>query len=210
MLKLEQTEQNKKEGHILVHFLGDDFKGAKKKTGIARLIGIANELSVQFLVTFQSNTTGFLVFIVEQFFVGSIELADGLVGHSVHTVNSEFSKSDGTITVDINGLENAGYKGLKGRWKINICLSNTIILDGFCEFISANFVVLVEVSQIGNLVPQVSHDLLVFLECGFIPVAFAFNDGVANGQAFEIVLIQETVVVDVVHVPDDELDSVIP
>ena len=65
MLKLEQTEQNKKEGHILVHFLGDDFKGAKKKTGIARLIGIANELSVQFLVTFQSNTTGFLVFILQ-------------------------------------------------------------------------------------------------------------------------------------------------
>ena len=73
-----------------------------------------------------------------------------------------------------------------------------------------NITYLVEVSQIGNLVPQVSHDLLVFLECGFIPVAFAFNDGVANGQAFEIVLIQETVVVDVVHVPDDELDSVIP
>ena len=65
MLKLEQTEQNKKEGHILVHFLGDDFKGGKKKTGIARLIGIANELSVQFLVTFQSNTTGFLVFILQ-------------------------------------------------------------------------------------------------------------------------------------------------
>merc|ERR1712110_118690 len=169
MLKLEQTEQNKKEGHILVHFLGDDFKGAKKKTGIARLIGIANELSVQFLVTFQSNTTGFLVFIVEQFFISSIELADGLVGHSVHTVNSEFSKSDGTITVNINGS----------------------------ELISRNLSILVEVSQIGNLVPQVSHDLLVFLECGF-------NDGVANGQAFEIVLIQETIVVDVIHVPDDE------
>jgi len=211
MLKLEQTEQNKKEGHILVgHFLRDDFKGAKEETGIARLIRIANELSVQFLVTFQSNTTGFLVIIVEQFFIGSIELPDGLVGHSVHAINSEFSESDGTVTVNINGLENAGYKGLKGRWKINICLSNTVTLDGFCEFVSANFIVLVEVSQFGNLVPQVSHDLLVLLECAFIPVTFAFNDGVANGQAFEVVLIQRTVAVDVVHVPDDELDAVIP
>merc|ERR1712088_674411 len=209
MLKLEQRNKTKKKD-ILVHFLFDDFKGAKEETGIARLIGIANELSVQFLVTFQSNTTGFLVIIVEQFFIGSIELPDGLVGHSVHAINSGFSESDGTVTVNINGLENAGYKGLKGRWKINICLSNTVTLDGFCEFISANFVVLVEVSQLGNLVPQVSHDLLVLLECAFIPVTFAFDDGVANSQAFEVILIQETVVVNVVHVPDDELDAVIP
>merc|ERR1712088_901962 len=197
MLKLEQRNKTKKKD-ILVHFLFDDFKGAKEETGIARLIGIANELSVQFLVTFQSNTTGFLVFIVEQFFISSIELADGLVGHSVHTVNSEFSKSDGTITVNINGSELILNKMFECCWQLIKLFSFCGFFDSLYELISRNLSILVQVSQIGNLVPQVSHDLLVFLECGFIPVAFAFNDGVANGQAFEIVLIQETIVVDVV------------
>merc|ERR1712141_505991 len=100
------NKRNKtKKKDILVHFLFDDFKGAKEETGIARLIRIANELSVQFLVTFQSNTTGFLVIIVEQFFIGSIKLTNGLVGHSVHAINSEFSESDGTVTVNIKCSE---------------------------------------------------------------------------------------------------------
>ena len=69
---------------------------------------------------------------------------------------------------------------------------------------------LVEISQFSDLVPQVSHDLLVLLEGGVVPLAFALNDGVANGQAFEVVLVQEAVVVNVVHIPDDELDAVVP
>ena len=69
---------------------------------------------------------------------------------------------------------------------------------------------LVEVSQIGDLVPEVLHDFLVLLEDGLVPFTFAFDDCVANGQTFKVVLVQETVVVNVVHVPDDELDAVVP
>merc|ERR1712088_167505 len=118
MLKLEQRNKTKKKD-ILVHFLFDDFKGAKEETGIARLIGIANELSVQFLVTFQSNTTGFLVIIVEQFFIGSIKLTNGLVGHSVHAINSEFRESDGTVTVNINGSELILNKMFECCWQVS-------------------------------------------------------------------------------------------
>ena len=69
---------------------------------------------------------------------------------------------------------------------------------------------LVEICQLSNLVPQVSHDLLVLLESGIVPLTLALNDGVANGQAFEVVLVQGAVAVNVVHVPHDELDAVIP
>merc|ERR1712186_276940 len=75
---------------------------------------------------------------------------------------------------------------------------------------SGNLSILVEVSQFSDLGPQVSHDLLVFLEHGFIPVTLAFNDGVADSQAFEITFVQCSVAVNVIHIPDDEFDAVIP
>merc|ERR1712045_1071839 len=64
--------------------------------------------------------------------------------------------------------------------------------------------------QLGDFVPQVSHDLLVLLESGFVPVTLTLDDGVADGEAFEVIFVQCTVAVNVVHVPDDELDTVIP
>ena len=69
---------------------------------------------------------------------------------------------------------------------------------------------LVEVSQLGDLVPQVGHDLLVLLVPVFAPLALALNDGVPHGEALEVVLVEEAVVVNVVHEADHELDAVIP
>ena len=69
---------------------------------------------------------------------------------------------------------------------------------------------LVEVGKIGNLVPQVPHHLLVLLELGVFPFSLSFDDGVADGQALEVVPVQDAVVVNVVHVPDDEFDAVVP
>ena len=69
---------------------------------------------------------------------------------------------------------------------------------------------LVEICQLGNLIPQVGHDLLVLLEDVLAPLALGLDDSVADSQALEVVLVQEPVVVDVVHVAHDELDAVVP
>ena len=69
---------------------------------------------------------------------------------------------------------------------------------------------LVKVCELCDLVPQVGHDLLVLGELGVVPLALALDDGVPDGEALEVVLVQEAVVVDVVHEPHDELDAVVP
>merc|ERR1712168_207324 len=100
------------------------------------------------------------------------------------------------------GFESSGHIG---EWFVH-----TIFLDSSSEFFCVNFTVLIEISQLSNFIPQVSHDLLVLLESSLVPVTLALDDGVANSQAFKIVFVQRTIAVDVVHVPDDELDTVIP
>merc|ERR1711983_164253 len=145
------------------------------------------------------NASSLLVVIVEHFFVGGIEFANALVGHPVHAVNSEFGKANGTVTVNVNGSEIGVNKGFEGCRHISECFALAVGLNS-----------LFKISQLSDLVPQVSHDLLVLLESGLIPLALAFNDGVTNGQAFEVVLVQCTIAVNVVHVPDDELDAVVP
>ena len=69
---------------------------------------------------------------------------------------------------------------------------------------------LVEVCELCDLVPEVCHDLLVLGELGVVPLALALDDGVAHGQALEVVLVQEAVVIDVVHEPHHELHPVVP
>jgi len=69
---------------------------------------------------------------------------------------------------------------------------------------------LVEICQFGDLIPQVCHDLLVLLEDVLTPLSLGLDDGVADSQALEVVLVQEPVVVDVVHIAHDELDAVVP
>jgi len=78
--------------------LFDDRKGAEKVDGVAALVGVADELSVQLLVTSKGDASSLLVVIVEQLFVGGIEFTNALVGHPVHAVNSEFGKANGTVT----------------------------------------------------------------------------------------------------------------
>ena len=69
---------------------------------------------------------------------------------------------------------------------------------------------LVEISQFSDFVPQISHDLLVLLEGSVIPLALALNHGVPDGQTFKVILVQSTIAINVVHVPDDEFDTVVP
>merc|ERR1712037_762311 len=87
--------------------LVDDLKGAKQVDCWAFLVGVADELGVQFLVAGKSDTSNLLVFvkIVEQLVVGGIKVSDALVGHPVDAVNPEFGQTNGTVTININRSE---------------------------------------------------------------------------------------------------------
>lgn len=178
--------------------------------GVAVLIGVADELGVQFLVTGKGDASGLLVFLVEELVVGSIELSNGLVGHPLDTVCPVFVDSYAAVTIDINSSEKSVNESLEGFGEIAVALSYTVVLDSGLKLLSGHLSILVEVGKIGNLVPQVPHDLLVLLELGVLPFSLSFDDGVADGQALEVVPVQDAVVVNVVHVPDDEFDAVVP
>jgi len=198
---------------VVVVVVGDDLElgqGSEEVACVAALIGVSDELSVQLLVTGQGDATGLLVLIVEELLVGSIQLSDGLVGHPLDAVCPVLVDPNSAVTVYVNSSEARVNEKFEccGEFVIRFSLAGN--LDSLFEFLSRNFTVLVEVSEISNLVPQVLHDFLVLLELGIIPFTFSFDDCVANGQTFEVVLVQETVVVNVVHVPDDEFDAVVP
>jgi len=185
-------------------------QGSEEVASVALLIGVADELSVQLLVTGKGDSTGLLVLIVEELLVGSIQLSNGLVGHPLDAVCPVLVDSNSAVTIDIDGPEDCVNKVFESCGQLSEWLADGSSLESLLELLDGNLSVLVEVSQISDLVPQVLHDLLVLLELGVIPFAFAFDDCVANGQTFEVVLVQETVVVNVVHVPDDEFDAVVP
>jgi hypothetical protein len=94
--------------------LVDDLKGAKQVDCWAFLVGVADELGVQFLVAGKSDTSNLLVFVVEQLVVGGIKVSDALVGHPVDAVNPEFGQTNGTVTININGFEILINEGLEG------------------------------------------------------------------------------------------------
>jgi hypothetical protein len=56
---------------------------------------------------------------------------------------------------------------------------------------------LVEVSELCDLAPQVLHDLLVVSEALSGVLAPAFDDGGAESQALEVILVQVAIVVNV-------------
>lgn len=188
----------------------DDLEGAKEEASVASLVRVANEVGVKLLVTFKGDSSLLLVIIVQKLVISIIELLDGLVGHPLNTVASEFVDSNGAVTININGFEKAVNECFESGWELGIALAHAIVLNGFFKLISGDLTILVEVSKFSNFSPEVGHDLLVFLEDILAPLSLGLNDGVANGQALEVVLVQEAVVVNVVHVPDDELDTVIP
>lgn len=67
---------------------------SEEVASVAVLVGVADELSVQLLVTGEGDATGLLVLSGEELLVGSIQFSDGLVGHPLDAVSSEFVDSD--------------------------------------------------------------------------------------------------------------------
>jgi len=198
---------------VYVRMLNGDlelWQRSEEVAGVALLVGVADELSVELLVTGEGDASVLLVLSVQELVERSIQVSNGPVGHPLDAVSSVLVDSNSAVTVNINSSEKSVNESLEGLGEIVVALSYTMILESLLKLISGHLTVLVEVSQVCDLVPQVLHDVLVLLEAGLIPLAFSLDDCVANGQTFEVVLVQEAVVVNVVHVPDDELDAVVP
>merc|ERR1711963_191750 len=123
------NKRNKTEKKDISVHSTNNFERAEEVASIARLIRVANELSVQFLVASQSNTTGLFVVIVEQFFVSGIKILDVFVCHPVYAVNSVFCESNSAVTVNINGFESTSDEGFEGRGQLIISLISAVCFN---------------------------------------------------------------------------------
>merc|ERR1711963_1233622 len=111
------NKRNKTEKKDISVHSTNNFERAEEVASIARLIRVANELSVQFLVASQSNTTGLFVVIVEQFFVSGIKILDVFVCHPV-TQSTLYSVSPTVPSPSTSIVLNcASMKNLKAAGK---------------------------------------------------------------------------------------------
>jgi len=191
-------------------FLFDDLEWAEEVAGVAVLIGVGDEVSVELLVAGLVDAASLLVVLSAELVEGSIDVLDISEGSPGDAVKAVLINANQTVTVDVNGLELVFDEGLEGRGETFVLLALAVGLDSLLEFLDGDFTVLVEISELSNLVPEIGHDLLVGSEGLGGELAVSLDQGDADGKAIEVVLVEEAIVVDVVHVPDDVLDTVIP
>jgi len=191
-------------------YLFNNLEWAEQVVGRGLLVLTSDELGIQFLVTGEVDATGLLVVLTAQLIVGSIDLSNISEGGPGDAVKPVLINTDHAVTVDVNGLELVSDEDLEGVGEVSVGLALAMLLDSLLELFDSDFTVLVEVSELGNLLPQVAHDSLVLAEGFHAEFAVALDQGGADSQALKVVLVKETIVVNVVHVPDDVLDAVIP
>jgi len=189
------------------HFL-ELLEGSEQVHEGAFFLG-TNELGVELLVAGKGDATSSFVSITHKFVVGIVDLSNVSVGTTGDDILTVFIKTNGTITIDVNTLELVLNESLEHGRELSIALVDTVDLDSCLEFINIDFTVLVEISKEGDLVPQVIHNFAVGLEPGSREFTLSFKDGVPYSKALEVILVEDTIVVNVVEVPDNVSDAVI-
>ena len=190
--------------------LGNNAEGSEEVDSVAAFIRVGDKLGIELLVAGEADATGRLVLSREKLVVSVINLLDVREGSAAHAVKPVLVNANEAITIDVNSLKVVGNETLEGSREISIGLAAAIVLDSKLELFNCDLAVLVEVSELSDLIPEVTHDFQVS-GVGFVAEETAsFNEGGAEGQAHEVILVKVAVVVNVVHVPDDELDAVIP
>ena len=109
------------------------------------------------------------------------------------------------VTVNINRPELGLDEEFESLWQLLIGLPLTSSLHSLHELLRVHFIVLVEVSDLTDLLPEVDHHVLVLLVLDGVPVSLPLQDGVPHCQTLEVVLVEDAVPVIVVHVPDGDL-----
>jgi len=190
--------------------LNDGDEWAEEVHSVASLVRVGDELSVELLVPVEADATGGLVLGRKELLVGVVDLLDVGEGSAADTVQPVLVNTDQTVSVNINSLEVVGNEALESLGKLSVGLARAVLLDGFLELFHSYLTVLIEISEVGDLVPEVVHDGLVLGVVALIPHTTALDQGVAQGKALEVILVEVAIVVNVVHVPDHKLHTVIP
>lgn len=171
---------------------------------------VTHELGVQLLVSLQGDSTALVVFVADEAVVGIIDLLDVLQGEPGDAVVTVLLYADQTVGVDVHHLVVGIDESLHGLGEVGVGLSNAGSFDGILELIGGDLTVMIQIGKGRDLIPQSLHDGAVFVQASWVDGALAFDDGGTQSHALEVVVIQEAIVVNVVHVADDEFNTLFP
>merc|ERR1719309_419245 len=157
----------------------------------------------------ESDATSIFVSCIDELVEGIINLCNISIGTSGDDILTEFIKTYSAITIDVNSLELILNEDLEHGRECVILFAYTVILNSFLELISINFSILVKVSKFCNLIPQVLHDLAVGFKSFSREFTLSLKDGVPHSQALEVILVEDSIVVNVIEIPDNVFDAVI-
>ena len=104
------------------------------------------------------------------------------------------------LTVNIDCSELSLNEELESLRELIIGLAFARGLHSLHKLVGVNLVVLVEVGDIADLLPEVDHHLLVLLVLLRAPFPLTLKDGVPHSETLEVILVQDSVTVIVVHV----------
>lgn len=184
--------------------------GAVQEDGRALLILVTHELGVHFLVSLQGDSTALVVFVVDELVVGFIDQLDVIQSNSGDAVVTVLFYADEAVGVDVHHLVVGIDESLHGLGEVGVRLANAGQSDGLLELLGADLTILIEIGKGRDLIPQSLHDGLVLVQASWVNGALALDDGGTQSHALEIVVVQEAIVVNIVHVTDDEFDTLIP
>lgn len=190
--------------------LGNNLEGSEEVHSVALLIGVGDELSIELLVAWEADATDLLVLFGEEAVVSIIDLLDVREGRAAYAVQPVLINADDTVTININSLKGVGNETLECSREISVGFATAVFLNSLLEFFNSYLAVLVEVSELSNLIPEIVHDLGVGGVGGIFEHATSLDEGGAKGKADEVILVKVAIVINVVHVPDDEFDTVVP
>jgi len=163
-------------------------EGSKQEYEGAFLFG-TDELGVELLVPGKGDATCGLIRIIHKFVVSAVNLCNISISTAGDHILAILIKSYSAITVDVNSLELVFNEGLEHGGELVIALVDAVDLDSGLELINVDFTVLVEVSEEGDLVPQIIHDLAVSSEPVRREFTLGFKDGVPHCKTFEVILV---------------------
>lgn len=209
---------------LVVVFVVSTIDGESSNVGLSSLFGdwavqvdgwalvalVTHELSVQLLVSLQGNSSLLVVFVADEVVVGLIDLLDVINSDSGDAVVTVLLYADQAVVVDVHHLVVGIDESLHGLGEIGIGLAQAGRSDGLLELFGGDLAVLIEIGKGGDLVPQSLHDGAVLIQASWVDGALALDDGGTQSHALEVIVVQEAVVVNIVHVTNDEFDALIP
>jgi len=117
-------------------------EGAEQVHGVALLVGVGDELSVEVLVARQADALHRPVFFGEEAVVGVVDLLDVGEGGSAHTVQAVLVDAHEAVPIDVNCLKVVGNETLESRREFTVRFPAAILLNCLFELLNCNLAIL--------------------------------------------------------------------